>query len=242
MRFYSLAVRNLKEIYRDPVSMVLGLAMPLALLLLFSSMHKKIPLDIFDPQSLTSGIVVFSFAFLMMFSSILLAKDKQSTFLVRLFTTPLKPSDYILSYILPFLPLAFFQAVICMIVGSMLGATFSNVLISLLLFLLIALLCVSLGIILGSLFTVNQVSGAGSILITAIGLFSGAWMDLKIVGGVFESIGYVLPFAHAVDASKGLLSGSHFGDISGNFYVILLYAVVLFLLAILSFKRTMRRI
>ncbi len=241
MRFYSLAIRNLKEIYRDPVSILLGLGMPIALLILFSSMHKNIQLDIFDPQSLTSGIIIFSFAFLMMFSSILIAKDKQSAFLVRLFTTPLKPSDYILSYILPFLPLTFLQVAVCMIVGSMLGAAFSNILISLLLFLLIALTCVSLGIIFGSLFTVNQVSGVGSILITAIGLFSGAWIELKMVGGIFKTIGYALPFAHAVDATKELLSGSQFNEISGNFYVILIYTVVLFLLAILSFKRTMKR-
>ena len=241
MRFYSLANRNFKEIYRDPVSVLLGLVMPISFLLLFSSMHKKIQLDIFNPQSLTSGIIIFSFAFLIMFSAILLAKDKQSAFLVRLFTTPLKSSDYILSYILPFIPLAFFQAVICMIVGSMLGATFSNILISLLLFLLNSLACVSLGIVLGSLFTVNQVSGVGSIFITAIALFSGAWMDLKMMGGIFETVGYALPFAHAVDATKRLLSGSHFSDISGNFYVVLIYTIALFLLAILSFKRTMKR-
>jgi len=242
MRFYSLAVRNLKEIYRDPVSILLGLIMPLALLILFSSIQKNIGLDIFSPQSLTPGIIVFSFTFLMMFSSILLAKDKQSAFLVRLFTTPLRPSDYILSYILPFLPLAFFQALICIIAGIILGATFSNIFIALLLFLLIALMCISLGVIIGSLFSVNQALGIGSFLITAIGLFSGVWMDLKMAGGIFETIGYALPFAHAVDASKGLLSGSSFGDISGSFYVVVIYTVILFLLAILSFRWTMKKI
>jgi len=242
MKFYSLAKRNLKEIYRDPVSVLLGLLMPIALLILFSSIQKNIQLDIFKPQLLTPGIIIFSFAFLIMFSAILLAKDKQSAFLVRLFTTPLKTSDYILSYIFPFLPLAIFQIIICITVGIILGAEFSNIFISLLLFLLIALICVSLGVILGSLFTVNQVSGVGSLLITIIGLFSGAWMDLKMIGGIFETIGYALPFAHAVDASKGLLSGSHFGDIANNFYVVLIYSLVLFLLAILSFKWSMKRI
>jgi len=122
MRFYSLANRNIKEVYRDPVSMLLGLVMPVALLILFSSIYKKSQLDMFSPQMLTPGIIIFSFAFLMMFSAILLAKDRQNAFLTRLFTTPLKSSDFILAYILPFIPLALFQTGICLIVGIILGA------------------------------------------------------------------------------------------------------------------------
>ena len=242
MKFYSLANRNLKEIYRDPVSILLGLLMPLAMLILFTSIEKRVPLEIFSPQSLTPGITIFSFTFMIMFSAMLLAKDKQSAFLIRMFTTPLKPSDYILSYILPFIPLTFFQIVICITTGTILGASFSNLLISMLPFFLIAMTCISIGVILGSLFTVNQISGIGSLLITAIGLFSNVWMDLKMVGGIFVTIGYALPFAHAVDAAKGLLSGSHLGDISGNLYVVLLYTVVSFILAIFAFRRTMKKI
>ena len=196
----------------------------------------------FSPQRLTPGIVIFSFAFLIMFSAILLAKDKQSAFLTRLLTTPLKSSDFILAYILPFIPLALFQTGAGFFVGAVLGATFSKVFISLIIFLLIALTCVSLGMILGSLFTVNQVSGIGSFFITAIALFSGAWMNLKMVGGIFETIGYALPFAHAVDALNELLTGSSlFIDIKINFYWISIYTVVLFILAILSFKWKMKQ-
>lgn len=241
MKFYSLTDRNLKEIYRDPVSVLLGLILPLALLILFGSIQKNIPVEIFSPQSLTPGIVIFSFTFLMMFSAILLAKDKQSAFLVRLFTTPLKPSDFILSYILPFIPLAFLQAVICIVVGILLGAAFSNLFTALLFFLLVALLCISIGVIIGTLFTVNQVSGIGSFLITAIGLFSGAWIDLKMVGGIFDTIGYALPFAHAVDASRGLLTGSVFNEISGSIYTVFLYTIIFLILAILMFRRTMKK-
>ena len=139
------------------------------------------------------------------------------------------------------MPLAFFQALICIVAGIILGATFSNIIITLLFFLLIALICISLGVIIGSLFSVNQVSGIGSLLITAIGLFSGAWMDLKMVGGIFNTIGYALPFAHAVDASKGLLTGSLFIEISNSFYVVLIYSIALLMLAILTFKRTMKK-
>jgi ABC-2 type transport system permease protein len=242
MKFYSLANRNLKEVYRDPVSLLMGLFLPIVLLILFASIQKNIPLEIFSPQSLTPGIIVFCYAFLIMFSSILLAKDRQSFFLVRLFTTPLKPSDYILAYLIPFIPIAISQAAICMIVGFILGATFTNIAGATLFFILFSITCVSIGIILGALFTVNQVSGIGSIFITAIGLFSGAWIDLKMVGGIFETIGYALPFAHAVDVSKKLLSGSGFADISNSFYIILIYTITLFFLSILSFRYAMKRV
>jgi ABC-2 type transport system permease protein len=242
MKFYSLASRNMKEIYRDPVSTILGLVMPVALLILFSSIYTRSHLKMFSPQRLTPGIIVFCYAILIMFSATLLAKDRQSAFLVRLLTAPLKSSDFILAYMLPFIPLAIFQALVCFIIGAILGATFVNVFGSLLVFLLVAIMCTSLGIILGSVFTVNQVSGVGSLFVTAIALFSGAWTPLKIMGGVFESIGYALPFAHAVDATQELLSGSAFGVISVNILVILIYAISIFLLAVLSFRVTMKRI
>jgi ABC-2 type transport system permease protein len=242
MNFLSLTGRNLKEVYRDPVTSITGLLLPIVFLILFASIEKKLPFELYTPLNLTPGIIVFSFTFIIMFSAILLAKDKQTAFLVRLFTTPLKPSDYIISYILPFLPIALFQILICLTAGMILGATFSNILLTLVLFLIVALICISIGVILGSLFTVNQVSGIGSFLITVIGLFSNIWMDLNMVGGVFKTIGYALPFAHAVEASKALLKGSGFTDVYMHFIVIIIYMVVLFVLAVFSFKRAMKKI
>ena len=241
MKVFSLASRNFKEVYREPISTLLGLAMPVALLVLFSSIHKKVQLDMFSPQMLTPGIIIFCYAFLIMFSAVLLAKDRESSFMTRLFTAPLRPSDFILAYLLPFIPLALFQTAICLIVGTILGATFIHIFLSSIIFLLITLICVSLGMIMGALLTINQVSAVGSVLITAIGLFCGAWTPLKMMGGIFETIGYALPFAHAVDATKSLLTGSPFSEILSNFYLILIYAAVLFVLAILSFRWKMRK-
>jgi ABC-type multidrug transport system ATPase subunit len=76
---------------------------------------------------------------------------------------------------------------------------------------------------------------------TAIAVHLNTKENLLLMGGVSGKIGYALPFAHAVDASKALLSGSSFSDISGNLYVILIYTVILFILAILSFRWTMRK-
>ena len=120
MRFLCLARRNFKELYRDPVSIILGLLMPVGLLVLFVIIEKNAPIEIFTPDMLTPAITIFSFAFLIMFSAVLLSKDRQSAFLIRLLTTPLKPIDFILGYFIPFLPFAFFYILLCFVVGIIL--------------------------------------------------------------------------------------------------------------------------
>jgi len=241
MRMRGLADRNLKEIIRDPISILLGLVMPLVFLMLFSSLNKRLPLELFSPSNLTPGIIIFGYGFFIMFSATLLAKDKQSAFLIRLYTTPLKPSDFIFSYILPFFPLLVLQTIVCMVAGVLFGAVFSHLILATLLFLLIGLTCISLGVMLGALFTVNQVSGIGSLLVTIISLLSGAWMDLKMVGGIFYKVGYALPFAHSVDATRAVLSGASFSTITNNVIVMAIYAVVTTALAILAFQWNMRK-
>lgn len=235
MRWLSLARRNTKEIYRDPVSTLLGLALQIALLLLFTSIHKKTQVEMFSARMLTPGIIIFSFSFLMMFSATLLSKDRQNAFLLRLFTTPLKPADFILAYFLPFLPLALAQMLSCLLAGYFLGAEYQNFFWILLILLMVALSCIGLGMILGSLFSVNQISGIGSLLITAISLFGNIWTPLEFMGGVFSKIGYAMPFAHAMDAIRWLVEGNPFSGITGHFIWVLIYTVVLTAGGVLAF-------
>lgn len=241
MKLLGLADRNLKEISRDPVSMILGLLMPIVFLFLFTSINKRLPLDLFTPQSLTPAVVVFGYGFFIMFAATLLAKDRQSAFLVRLYTTPLRPADYILSYILPFFPLLIVQTVLCFCCGLLMGATFINLGAAILIFLLLGITCISLGVLLGALFTVGQVSAVGSLLITVISLLSGAWMDLKLVGGVFEQVGYAMPFAHAIDAARAVLKGGSLSAESNSLLLLGGYALASTILAIIAFRRTMRK-
>jgi len=240
MKTIALTSRNIKEIFRDPISILLGVVMPVLFLILFSSLNKTIQIDIFNPQFLTPGIVVFSFAFLIMFSAMLIAKDKQTAFLTRLFAAPLRPSDFILSYMLPFIPLAALQIIVSMTCGMILGADFQNLFLSFLMFLIMAIICISMGVLLGTLFTVNQASGIGSVLITIISIFSGAWMDLKMLGGLFNKVGYALPFAHGIDILKVLLSGGKYSAVITDTYWIYGYAGIFFLLAVLAFRGKMR--
>lgn len=242
MRFISLASRNMKEVYRDMLSVGLGIAMPVLMLILFSTLGKSAPIPLFTPDSLTPAVAVFSFGFLTMFASVLLSKDRHSAFLTRLLVTPLRSSDFILAYSLPFIPVALAQMIICLGVGLIMGGTLTaSILLAMLVILPVAITCIAIGLILGSLCTENQVAGFGSTLIVIISLFGGAWMDLKMIGGIFETIGYALPFAHAIDAARALISGSGSAGMGTGLYVNLGYMVVTCILAVVVFNWKTKR-
>lgn len=242
MRFISLANRNIKEVYRDPVSISLGLGLPAVLLVLFVSIDKNAPVEIFTVNALIPAVIVLSFGFLTLFSAMLLANDRQTAFLTRLLTTPLKPTDFILAYTLPFLPIALLQIVVCFVVGSFYGITYNlSIFIVLAIVFTIAIACIGLGMIIGSLFSEKQAPGVGSIVIIVISLFGGVWMDLKMVGGVFGAVGYSLPFAYAIDAARAVLNGSGWSAIAINFYWVLGYTLIFFILGILCFRWRTKR-
>jgi ABC-2 type transport system permease protein len=242
MRFLTLTSRNIKEIYRDPVSITLGVAMPAILLVLFVSIGKNAPVEVFTPNSLTPAVAVFSFGFLTLFSSMLLAKDRESAFLSRLLTAPLKPTDFILSYTLPFLPIALLQIAVCFTVGIIYGVTLNlSILLALFILFIMSIACIGIGMIIGSLFSEKQAPGLASGVIIIISLFGGVWMNLKMVGGVFAAIGYALPFAYAIDTTRAVLNGYELGSIAITLYLIIGYTLIFFILGVLCFRWRTKR-
>ena len=113
MKMLTFAKRCTKEILRDPLNLAFGLGFPLVLLLLLSAMQANIPVPLFQIGHLTPGITVFGLSFMTLFSATLVSKDRESAFLQRLYTTPLTAVDFILGYMLPMIPIALGQTVIC---------------------------------------------------------------------------------------------------------------------------------
>jgi len=242
MRFLSLTMRNIKEIYRDPISISLGMAMPVFMLILFVSIEKKAPMELFTVNMMTPAVTVFSFSFFIMFTAVLLTNDRKSAFLARLLTTPLTPLDFILAYFLPFIPLAIVQIIVCFGTGVILGMELSiKIFYLLIVFFPVALSSVGIGMIMGALFNENQVAGIGSLFVTVMGIFSGAWLDLKMVGGVFQKIGYAFPYAHAIDASRAIIRGSSFSAVLYDFYWTLIFAAAMFIIGVFAFAWKTRR-
>jgi ABC-2 type transport system permease protein len=70
-------------------------------------------------------------------------------------------------------------------------------------------------------------------------MISGAWFAVDRMPSVLKSIADVLPFIHAIDASRAVVNGSSFSAITLDIYWLVGWAVVLFATGILLFRRTM---
>lgn len=242
MKWRALATRTAKEILRDPLNIGFGLGFPLVLILLLSAIQAKIPVSLYEISSLTPAITVFGLSFMSLFSATLLARDRESALLQRLYTTPLRASDFILGYLLPMLPLALLQTVVCYLAALPLGLSITPRILSAIVCILpCALLFISLGLLCGSLFGVKQVGGiCGALLTNLTAWLSGMCFDLNLVGGAFLKIANLLPFVHAVKLEQGVLNGQIAG-LWPHVLWVLGYAVVITLLAIFCFLRQMKR-
>ena len=242
MRALSFGKRTFKEIIRDPLNLSFGVAFPLVLMLLLSAIQKSVPVPLFEIQSLTPGIAVFGLAFMTLFTATLISKDRSTSFLQRLYTTPLKPIDFILGYTIPIVPIAIIQSVVCYLFAVILGLDVSvNILLAILLMIPTSVLFISLGLLFGSILNDKQVGGiCGALLTNLTAWLSGAWFDLNLVGGAFKKIAYALPFVHAVDMGKAVLVGNY-AEILPHLLVVLAYAVVSLILAVIFFLKQMKK-
>jgi ABC-2 type transport system permease protein len=238
----AFANRNTKEILRDPLNLFFGLGFPLVLILLLSAIQANIPVELFEIQHLTPGITVFGLAFVTLFSATIIAKDRGSSLLQRLYTTPLTPMDFILGYTLPIIPVSVAQCAICYIAAIVLGLNITvNILYAVVFIIPVSILYIALGLLCGSVFTDKQVGGiCGALLTNLSAWLSGVWFDLDLVGGAFKKIAYALPFAHAVEMERAILAGK-FSEILPHLLWVFGYTAVLLVLAVLMFLRQMKK-
>ena len=121
MKVLTLSKRCAKEILRDPINLIFGICFPVVLLLLLSAIQANIPVQLFAIENLAPGITVFGLSFMTLFSATLIARDRESSFLQRLYTAPLKSFDFILGYMLPLIPMVVAQSAVCYFVAALLG-------------------------------------------------------------------------------------------------------------------------
>lgn len=242
MKMMTFAKRCAKEILRDPINLFFGLGFPLVLLFLLSAIQANVPVSLFEIDKLTPGITVFGLSFMTLFSATLVAKDRESALLQRLYTSPLTGIDFILGYILPILPIALGQTVICYLAALPLGLTFSvNIIYAVIGIIPIAVFNIALGLLCGSLLGVKQVGGiCGALLTNLSAWLSGVWFDLNLVGGFFEKTAKALPFIHAVEMEKALFMGDFKAAVS-HLWPVLIYAAAVTVIAVLCFLRQMKK-
>lgn len=242
MKMLTFARRNTREILRDPLNLFFGLGFPLVLILMLSAIQANVPVSLFEIEHLTPGITVFGLSFMTLFSATIISKDRKSSLLQRLYTTPLTPVDFILGYTLPIIPIAVAQSAICYAVAIILGLEITvNIIYAILFIIPVSLLYISFGLLFGSILTDKQVGGiCGALLTNLSAWLSGTWFDLELVGGAFKKIAYTLPFIHAVDMERALLSGD-LGGIFPHLWWVLGYTALSLTAAILLFLRQMKK-
>lgn len=242
MKMLTFSVRTAKEILRDPINLAFGLGFPVVLILLLSAIQANVPVSVFEIGQLAPGMTIFGLSFMTLFSAQLIAKDRESALISRLYTTPLTASDFIFGYTLPILPIALAQGLVCFVTAAVLGLKVTiNMLWALLILIPAAVFFIALGLLCGSALSVKQVGGiCGAVLTNLTAWLSGIWFDVSLVGGAFEKIAELLPFTHAVKIEQAFCAGA-FADALPHLPWVLGYAVAAVLLSVLAFLRQMSR-
>lgn len=241
MRLIIFAKRNFKEIIRDKLNLAFGLGFPVIVLLLLSLIQSNLPIELFQISKLAPGVAVFGLSFISLFSGLLISKDRDSSFMLRLFTSPLTAKDFILGYTVPLLPISIIQVIITFIIALLLGLQFNlNFIISILFYIPSSILFISIGLLCGTVFNEKQVGGiCGALLTNLSAWLSGIWFDLEFLGKGVTSVAKALPFYHAVNMGRLAVAGNY-SDLWINLAVVLLYSVIIMILAIWLFTKKMK--
>ena len=242
MKMLTFAERNTKEILRDPLNLIFTFGFPLVLMLLLSAIQANIPVKLFELQHLTPGVSVFGLSFMSLFSATIIAKDRSSSLLRRLYTTPMTAVDFILGYTLPMIPIAIVQCVSCYVAAIVLGLEFTWRISYAVIFIIpVSMLYIALGLLFGSVLNEKQVGGiCGALLTNLSAWLSGVWFDLDLVGGAFQKTADLLPFVHAVEMERAMLAGN-IAEGLPHLWWVLGYALILLVLAVYFFLRQMKQ-
>ena len=238
MRMLNFANRNFKELIRDPLSLIFEIALPIFLLFIFQQFD--LPSEVYSIENFTPGIILFGFSFITLFSSTLIAKDRGSSLLIRLGTSPMKSRDYILGYILSLVPIILIQDILFFIVALLLGLKFSiNILFTILVSIVVSLLFITLGILIGSLVSEKASGGVGSIIVQLVCFTSGMYFPKDQIGKGFKFICNLLPFESTLNIIRGVLSNNYDLIDLRSIITFLIYLVLVFIVTVYVFKKKM---
>ena len=217
MRTLNFAKRNFKEIIRDPLSIIFAIILPLFLLFIFQQF--KIPNDAYKLENFTPGIMIFSFSFITLFTAMLISKDRTTSLLTRLGISPMKPIEYILGYMISFIPIILLQNILLFI---------------------IAVLFIAMGILIGSLVSDKAASGVSSIIIQLVCFTSGMYFPKEMLGDTYAKICEFLPFDSALTITKGILNNNIETITTQNIVIFFVYTIIILTLATRMFRIKMK--
>ncbi len=245
-RIFAFAHRCFLELIRDPLSYVFALGFPLVMLIIMTVLNRSIPpeagMTVFRIDRLAPAVYVFGLSFLMLFTALLVSKDRAQAFLVRLYISPMRRTDFLLGYTLPVLALAVVQGLLTMAVAVVIGGVtdtpldLRGILLSVLVSLPAAVLFVGFGLLFGALFNDKSAPPLSSVVISVSSFLGGMWMDVDTMSGAIVDVCNALPFLHAVKAGRMALAMELEG-MAGQLAAVGIWAAVVYGLAVLAFRR-----
>ena len=194
----------------------------------------------FKIKNLAPGLAMFGSVFMALFAGMLLSKDRTSSFLMRLFTSPMTAPDFILGYTLPMMVMTIAQATITFLVAGTFGLDINiNILFAVIITALTSLLFVGTGLFFGSVLNEKAVGGVcGALLTNVTGWLSGVFIPVDLIGGALKTVTNVSPFYHSVKAIRESLTGN-FSNIFAHLAIVAGYTVIIFALSVIIFNRKM---
>jgi ABC-2 type transport system permease protein len=156
----------------------------------------------------SAGIMVqFAMAGLMGAAAIIVAERKTGTML-RLLTTPVARIEIILGHFLAMFVMILAQLLVLILFGQLFLRVgyFREPLATLLMLLTTAFWAASLGLLIGIFArTEEQVTVFTIVLMLLLSGLGGAWMPLEFTSKTFQTVGYLLPTAWAIDGFENLV-------------------------------------
>ena len=247
--------RNIKELLRDPMIYIFCLGFPVVMMIIFQIINNASGghTSMFELNALLPAIIMFSYTFVMLTMALLVSKDRQTFFLKRLYSSPMRPINFILGYFLVGFAVAICQTVICIILGLLISLiskveyiSFGEVLLLIVSQLPILITNVLFGILFGTVFNDKTAPGICSVFISLSGMLGGCWMPLDTMGGL-EVFCRFLPFypsvclGRVVTGATKTLGGVYVLDstILLGFIPIAVFMVGSIVLSIVAFKKNM---
>ena len=189
------------------------------------------------------GIIVFGLLILIPTSARTMVRDKEKGFLSRLLTTPTRPVDFLLGYSLCLVLITIAQIIIFMVGAWGLGMdVVGSLWLAFLIFFLTGLCSIGVGMVIASLSkSENQAEPLCWLISMPLAMLSGCWFSIEMMPSYLRAVAYAFPYAHTIDASRGvLIRGVGMEAISSDLLFLVGWAVVIFFIGVILFRRSMR--
>jgi len=189
------------------------------------------------------GIIVFGILILIPTSARMMVRDKEKGFLSRLLTTPARPLDFLSGYSLCLVAIAIAQIIIFMVGAWLLGmAIVGSLWLAFLIFFLTGLCSIGIGMVVASLSkSENQAEPLCWLFSMPLAMLSGCWFSIEMLPSYLRIVAFAFPYAHTIESARAvLIRGVGLEVISSDVLFLIGWAIVIFAIGIILFRRSMR--